>query len=55
MDDAATAVLTAERSRLINKEVVLFLFQLEMDTQLQRALTYERFDLAQEVRTAVGR
>lgn len=35
---------------LINKEVVLFLFQLEMDSQLQRALTYERFDMAQEVR-----
>lgn len=31
-------------------QVVLFLFQLEMDSQLQRALTYERFDMAQEVR-----
>ncbi|EFN51882.1 hypothetical protein CHLNCDRAFT_59044 [Chlorella variabilis] len=49
-DDVATATLTAERSMLINKEVVLFLFQLEMDSQLQRALTYERFDMAQEVR-----
>lgn len=28
-------------------QVVLFLFQLEMDSQLQRALTYERFDIAQ--------
>jgi hypothetical protein len=50
-EDPATATLTAERSTLINKEVVLFLFQLEMDSQLQRALTYERFDMAQEVRT----
>lgn len=48
--DPALASLTAERSMLINKEVVLFLFQLEMDSQLQRALTYERFDIAQEVR-----
>ncbi|KAL4422849.1 hypothetical protein ABPG75_009046 [Micractinium tetrahymenae] len=45
--DPALASLTAERSVLINKEVVLFLFQLEMDSQLQRALTYERFDMAQ--------
>ncbi|PSC76506.1 F-box only 21 [Micractinium conductrix] len=48
--DPSLAALTAERSMLINKEVVLFLFQLEMDSQLQRALTYERFDMAQEVR-----
>jgi hemimethylated DNA binding protein len=31
-------------------QVVLFLFQLEMDSQLQRALTYENFDAAREVR-----
>lgn len=42
--------LTCERSALVNREVVLFLFQLEMDAQLQRALTYENFDTAQEVR-----
>lgn len=30
--------------------MVLFLFQLEMDSQLQRALTYENFDAAREVR-----
>lgn len=50
LDDPATTELTTERSMLINKEVVLFLFQLEMDSQLQRALTYEQFDMAQEVR-----
>ncbi|KAL4857449.1 Clp protease adapter protein ClpF [Chlorella vulgaris] len=48
--DPATSVLTSERSLLINKEVVLFLFQLDMDSQLQRALTYEHFDMAQDVR-----
>ncbi|KAI7838253.1 hypothetical protein COHA_007942 [Chlorella ohadii] len=48
--DPAIEALTAERSLLINKEVVLFLFQLEMDSQLQRALTYENFDAAREVR-----
>jgi hypothetical protein len=31
-------------------QVVLFLFQLDMDSQLQRALTYEHFDMAQDVR-----
>lgn len=42
--------LTAERSALVNRESVLFLFQLEMDAQLQRSLTYENFDLAKEIR-----
>jgi len=42
--------LTTERSPLVNREAVLFLFQLEMDAQLQRALTYENFDLAKEIR-----
>jgi hemimethylated DNA binding protein len=42
--------LTAERSALVNREAVLFLFQLEMDAQLQRSLTYENFDLAKEIR-----
>lgn len=41
---------TAERSPLVNREVVLFLFQLEMDSQLQRALTYEDFDLVKDLR-----
>lgn len=39
-----------ERSALVNREVVLFLFQLELDQQLQRALNYESFDAAQEIR-----
>jgi hemimethylated DNA binding protein len=43
--------LTTERSALVNREAVLFLFQLEMDAQLQRSLTYENFDLAQEIRS----
>lgn len=42
--------LTCERSALVNRESVLFLFQLEMDAQLQRSLTYENFDLAKEIR-----
>lgn len=42
--------LTTERSALVNREAVLFLFQLEMDAQLQRSLTYENFDLAKEIR-----
>jgi hemimethylated DNA binding protein len=48
--DAAIASLTCEQSAMVNKEIVLFLFQVEMDAQLQRALTYEKFDVAQEVR-----
>lgn len=37
-------------SALANEELVLLLFQLELDTQLQRALNYEAFDVAQEIR-----
>lgn len=47
---------TTDHSPLINKELVLFLFQLELDAQLQRALTYEKFEDAKalrERRTAV--
>lgn len=46
----ASSSLSSETSPMVNREVVLFLFQLEMDAQLQRALTYEKFDVAQEVR-----
>lgn len=42
--------LTCERSALVNREVVLFLFQREMDSQLQRALTYEDFEEAKDIR-----
>ena len=42
---------TSERSSMVNREAVLFLFQLEMDAQLQRALTYENFDVAKEIRS----
>ena len=42
--------LMSERSPMVNKEIVLFLFQLELDAALQRALTYENFDTAKEVR-----
>ena len=41
---------TCEIAPRVPPQVVLFLFQLEMDSQLQRALTYEAFDAAQEVR-----
>lgn len=41
---------TAERSSLVNREAVLFLFQLEMDSQQQRAMTYENYDLVKEIR-----
>ena len=43
-------MLTSERSGMVNREVVLFLLQLELDSQLQRALTYEDFDLVKDVR-----
>lgn len=42
--------LTSERSALVNRETVLFLFQLEMDSQQQRAMTYENYDLVKEIR-----
>ena len=48
--DQQAEELTAERSSLVNRESVLFLFQLEMDAQLQRSLTYENFELAKEIR-----
>lgn len=35
---------------LINNELVLLIFQLELDAQLQRMLIYENYDAAQEVR-----
>lgn len=41
---------TSERSSMVNKEVVLFLLQLELDSRLQRALTYDRFDEVKELR-----
>ena len=41
---------TSERSAMVNREVVLFLIQLELDSQLQRALTYDNFDLVKELR-----
>ncbi|KAG2452863.1 hypothetical protein HYH02_002207 [Chlamydomonas schloesseri] len=39
-----------ERSQLVNEEVVYFIFQLDLDTQLQRCLNYEAYEAAQEVR-----
>lgn len=35
---------------LVNEEVVYFIFQLDLDTQLQRCLNYEAYEAAQEVR-----
>ena len=40
----------SERSGMVNREVVLFLLQLELDSQLQRALTYDRFDQVKDLR-----
>jgi hypothetical protein len=40
----------AERSAMVNEEVVLFIFQLELDSQLQRALNYTAYDAAQQIR-----
>lgn len=40
----------SDRSDMVNNEIVLFLFQLEMDAALQRALTYEDFETAKKVR-----
>jgi len=35
---------------MVNREAVLFLFQLELDSQLSRALTYEDFDAVAAIR-----
>lgn len=40
----------AERSAMVNEEVVYFIFQLELDSQLQRALNYTAYDTAQQIR-----
>ena len=39
-----------ERSTLVNEETVYLIFQLELDTQLQRALNYESYEAAQAIR-----
>lgn len=39
-----------ERSSLVNEETVYFIFQLDLDTQLQRCLNYEAYEQAHEVR-----
>ncbi|WIA21272.1 hypothetical protein OEZ85_000506 [Tetradesmus obliquus] len=39
-----------ERSALVNEEIVYFIFQLELDAQLQRALNYEAYEAAQQIR-----
>jgi len=40
----------AERSSMVNEEVVYFIFQLELDSQLQRALNYTAYEAAQQIR-----
>ncbi|GBG00504.1 hypothetical protein Rsub_13266 [Raphidocelis subcapitata] len=45
-----TAAREAERSALVNEEVVYFIFQLELDAQLQRALNYTAYEAAQKIR-----
>lgn len=51
-DEASNAPVSlhVEYSGLVNKELILFLMQLELDSQLQRALNYENFIGAKEVR-----
>ncbi|GLC55911.1 hypothetical protein PLESTB_001043400 [Pleodorina starrii] len=49
-DGAARPAGERERSMLVNEEVVYFIFQLDLDTQLQRCLNYEAYEAAQEVR-----
>ena len=52
LDPRNTTPPRAEQSALVNREVVLFLLQLELDSKLQRALTYDRFDEVKELRDA---
>ncbi|GIM09727.1 hypothetical protein Vretimale_13529 [Volvox reticuliferus] len=49
-DGVAQPAGERERSMLVNEEVVYFIFQLDLDTQLQRCLNYEAYEAAQEVR-----
>lgn len=39
-----------ERSNLVNEEILIFLFQLELDTEMQRAMNYEQFEVARDIR-----
>eukprot|EP00983_Pelagomonas_calceolata_P024506 772396-Pelagomonas_calceolata.AAC.3 len=39
-----------ERSEMVNEEMVYFIFQMDLDVQLQRALNYEAYEFAQGVR-----
>ncbi len=48
---ASGAVNEAAQSALVNEETVYFIFQLDLDTQLQRCLNQEAYAQAQEVRT----
>ncbi|GAB4820106.1 hypothetical protein N2152v2_007152 [Parachlorella kessleri] len=43
-------LLTVERSALVNREIILFIFQLELDQQLVRALNTDAYEAAQEIR-----
>lgn len=45
-----TGTREVERSALVNEEIVYFIFQLELDAQLQRALNYEAYEAAQQIR-----
>ena len=44
------AAREAERSALANEEAVYLIFQLELDSQLQRALNYDAYETAQQIR-----
>jgi len=40
----------AERSDMVTEQLLLFIFQMELDTQLQRALNMEVFEVAKQIR-----
>lgn len=41
----------SERSDMVNEEAVLFLFQLQLDQEMQKAMTYENYQDAMEIRS----
>lgn len=49
--DGGAAGIDLEQSTMANEEVVLFLFQLQLDQEMQRAMTYENYQAAMEMRS----
>ncbi|GMH38497.1 hypothetical protein BSKO_06381 [Bryopsis sp. KO-2023] len=48
--DGGSPASTIERSSMANEEIVLFLFQLQLDQEMKRAMTYENYETAMEIR-----